>query len=61
MMNGVRIMELEARNKQQDEQYGRNDVFDMLDRGIDDMETKQELPMEAAFQKIAELRESEGE
>ena len=54
-------MELEARNKQQDEQYGRNDVFDMLYRGIDDMEAKRELPREAAFQKIAELRGSEGE
>lgn len=55
--NGVRIMELAARNKQQDEQYSRNDVLGMLDRGIDDMEAKRELPIEDAFQKITELRD----
>lgn len=56
-MNGVKIMELAPRKKQQDEQYGRNDVFGMLDRGIDDMESKRELPIEEAFQKITELRD----
>lgn len=50
-------MELAARNKQQDEQYNRNDVLGMLDRGIDDMEAKRELPIEDAFQKITELRD----
>lgn len=50
-------MELAARNKQQSQQYGRNDVFGMLDRGIDDMEAKRELPIEEAFQKITELRD----
>ncbi|WP_320968226.1 hypothetical protein [Hungatella hathewayi] len=50
-------MELAARNKQQDEQYSRNDVLGMLDRGIDDMEAKRELPIEDAFQKITELRD----
>lgn len=57
MMNGVRIMELAARNKQQDEHHSFNDVFGMLDRGIDDMEAKRELPIEEAFQKITELRD----
>ena len=50
-------MELAPRKKQQDEQYGRNDVFGMLDRGIDDMEENRELPIEEAVQKITELRE----
>ena len=50
-------MELAARNKQQDEQYSRNDVLGMLDRGLDDMEAKRELPIEDAFQKITELRD----
>lgn len=50
-------MELAARNKQQPEQYGRNDILGMLDRGIDDMEAKRELPIEEAFQKITELRD----
>lgn len=50
-------MELAARNKQQPEQYSHNDVFGMLDRGIDDMEAKRELPIEEAFQKITELRD----
>lgn len=50
-------MELAARNKQQDEQYGRNDVLGMLDRGIDDMEARRELAIEEAFQKITELRD----
>ena len=30
--------------------------FSMLDRGIDDMEAGRELPLEEAFQKIGELR-----
>lgn len=30
----------------------------MLDRGIDDMEANRELPLEDAFQKITELRET---
>ena len=50
-------MELAARNKQQDDQYSRNNVLGMLDRGIDDMEAKRELPIEEAFQKITELRD----
>lgn len=29
----------------------------ILDRGIDDMETERELPLNDAFQKITELRE----
>ena len=30
----------------------------MMDRGIDDMETGHELPLDEAFQKISELRDS---
>lgn len=30
----------------------------MLDRGIDDMEAKRELPLEDAFRKITELRDT---
>lgn len=30
--------------------------FSMLDTGIDDMEAGRELPLEEAFQKIGELR-----
>lgn len=33
-------------------------LFTMLDRGIDDMEAGRELPLEEAFQKISELRET---
>lgn len=37
-------------------EYDYHDVSDMLDRGIDDMELKRELPIDEAFQKISELR-----
>ena len=33
-------------------------LFRMLDRGIDDMEAGHELPLDEAFQKISELRDS---
>ena len=33
-------------------------LFRVLDRGIDDMEAGHELPLDAAFQKISELRDS---
>lgn len=32
-------------------------VITMLDRGIDDMETAHELPLDEAFEKIAEIVE----
>jgi len=31
-------------------------LLKQLDRGIDDMEAKRELPLEESFQKITELR-----
>ena len=34
-----------------------DDLLQMLDRGIDDMEAGRELPLDEAFQKIAELRD----
>jgi len=33
-------------------------LFRILDRGIDDMEAGHELPLDEAFQKISELRDS---
>ena len=35
-----------------------NKLLSMLGRGIDDMESGRELPLEDAFQKITELREA---
>ncbi len=35
-----------------------NKLLGMLDRGIDDMESGRELPLEDAFQKITDLREA---
>lgn len=34
------------------------DVLQELDKGIDDMEAGQELPLEEAFERITELRNS---
>ena len=42
-------------NLTKDKQTQMN-FFRMLDRGIDDMEAGRELPLEEAFQKISELR-----
>jgi len=33
-------------------------LLQMLDRGIDDMEAGRELPLDEAFQKITELRDT---
>lgn len=41
---------------QVDVEQDRETLFRMLDRGIDDMEAKRELPLEEAFDKITELR-----
>ena len=49
-------MELTMR-KQTPAQHEDNDILRMLDRGIDDMETGRELPLEEAFRKITELRD----
>ena len=50
-------MELSMR-KQTPAQHEDNNILRMLDRGIDDMEAGRELPLEEAFRKITELRES---
>ena len=44
--------------KQPTTQQEDNHILRMLDRGIDDMEAGRELPLEEAFCKIAELRDS---
>ena len=51
-------MRVTEKNKQQENQYRQNDLLGMLDRGIDDMELKRELPIDEAFKKISELRDS---
>ena len=38
--------------------YQENTPIHMLDRGIDDVEMGHELPLEDAFHKITELRDS---
>lgn len=35
-----------------------NQILHVLDRGIDDMEARRELPIDEAFQKISELRDN---
>ena len=37
--------------------YDEKNNFRFLDRGIDDMESGRELPLDDAFKKICELRE----
>lgn len=56
-MNGAVAMEFTVR-KQPTTQQEDNHILRMLDRGIDDMEAGRELPLEEAFCKIAELRDS---
>ena len=58
VMNGVTIMRVTEKNKQQENLYRQNDLIGMLDRGIDDMELRRELPIDEAFQKISEQRDS---
>lgn len=41
----------------QNQNKNRDKLFRILDRGIDDMEAGRELPLEEAFEKIAELRD----
>ena len=36
----------------------RDELFRMLDRGIDDMEAGRELPLDEAFEMITKLREA---
>lgn len=50
--------DMELTKSRQAERMHENESFlRMLDRGIDDMEAGRELPLEAAFQKITELRD----
>jgi hypothetical protein len=39
------------------EKKEEQELFRLLDKGIDDMEAGRELPLDEAFQKIKELRE----
>ena len=36
----------------------RDELFRMLDRGIDDMEAGRELPLDEAFEMVTKLREA---
>lgn len=45
-------------NESQNNIKAETNLFRMLDRGIDDMEAGHELPLDEAFQKISELRDS---
>lgn len=49
-------MEFTIINQLNQKQQNDTLLLRMLDRGIDDMETKRELPLEDAFRKITELR-----
>lgn len=51
-------MAVTALNRQAFDCKEYKDLFALLDRGIDDMEQGRELPLEEAFQKISELRDS---
>lgn len=49
-------MELALDSNQIHVKQDNKELFRMLDRGIDDMESGRELPLEEAFEKITELR-----
>ena len=50
-------MEITAMDRLNQKQENDTHLLRMLDRGIDDMEAKRELPLEDAFRKITELRD----
>lgn len=50
-------MEFTAMDRLNQKQENDTHLLQMLDRGIDDMEAKRELPLEDAFRKITELRD----
>jgi len=56
LWNGELIMTWIAANNVEKETYPEGNFMRELDRGIDDMESGRELPLEEAFQKISELR-----
>lgn len=49
-------MELVLNNDQMNLKQDDEILFKMFDKGIDDMETGRELPLDEAFEKITELR-----
>ena len=49
-------MELSLNNNQISAKKDSDKLFRMLDRGIDDMESGRELPLDEAFERITELR-----
>lgn len=49
-------MEAALNINQVDIQQDNEELLRMLDRGIDDMETGREIPVEEDFEKITELR-----
>lgn len=51
-------MAVAALNRKVYERNEHKELFALLDRGIDDMEQGRELPLDEAFQKISELRDS---
>ena len=50
-------MEFTAMDRLNQKQENDTHLLRMLDRGIDDMEAKRELPLEDAFRQITELRD----
>lgn len=49
-------MELTLNHKQTGEDLKAEQLLRMLDRGIEDMEMGRELPLDEAFERIADLR-----
>lgn len=47
---------MEFQNTAQTDRFETEHLFQILDRGIDDMEADRELSISDAFQKITELR-----
>ena len=52
--NGVNFITMPVETEHN---YDEKNNFRFLDRGIDDMESVRELPLDDAFKKICELRE----
>lgn len=49
-------MDIPVMNPQAVSEEDKENIFRLLDRGIDDMEAGRELPAEEAFEMITELR-----
>lgn len=50
-------MDLAMQESNTEMRHKTQTLFQLLDKGIDDMEQKNELPLSEAFQKISEVRE----